>query len=199
MNANKNSAMGNTLSNVNKNSAMGNTLSNVNDTMTELNKNVNKANSTLSTLGTKIKNFGNSRENLDISWNTIGVITLLGLTYIIASSVGIGIFAKCDKFKGKKIQEDLNKLLIGTLGVAIAIPFTLSMTKLFSNETPVFMLVYAIMGIIGSSVALNWSVNCENDKKKSVTSIALSLTSFIVMLLTGIFLIAPIGKKLNVE
>lgn len=185
--------------NDNKNSAMGNAISNVNETMNQLNKNVNKANSTLSTLGTKIKNFGNSRENLDISWNTIGVITLLGLTYIVASSIGIGIFTKCDKFKGKKIQEDLNKLLIGTLGVAIAIPFTLSMTKLFSNETPVFMLVYAIMGIIGSSIALNWSVNCENDEKKSVTSIALSLTSFIVMLLTGIFLIAPIGNRVKVE
>jgi len=148
----------------------------------------------LSQMGNIAKNLGSSRETLDISWNTIGIITLLGLVYIIAASIGIGVFSKCEKFKGKTMQENLNKILVATLGIAIAIPFTLSMTKMFSNETPVFVLVYAIMGIIGTSIALNWTVNCDEAKSESTTTIGVSLASFIAMLMFGVYLIAPMGK-----
>jgi H+/Cl- antiporter ClcA len=97
------------------------------------------ANTKMSRLGNAVKNIGNTRETLDISWNTIGIITVLGLTYIVAASIGINTFSKCEKFKGKKLQENLNKILVATLGMAIAIPFTLTMTKMFSNEMPVFL------------------------------------------------------------
>jgi len=69
---------------------------------------------------------------------------------------------------------------------------------MFSNEMPVFVLIYAIMGIIGSSIALNWTVNCDGTKKESTTTIGVSLASFIAMLLFGVYLIAPMGKG-NVE
>jgi hypothetical protein len=49
--------------------------------------------------------------------------------------------------------------------MALAIPFTLTMTKMFSNEMPVFLLTYATMGVIGSSIALNWTVNCKEAEK----------------------------------
>jgi len=140
------------------------------------------------------KNIGNTRETLDISWNTIGIITILGLTYIVAASIGINTFSKCEKFKGKQLQENLNKILVATLGMALAIPFTLSMTKMFSNEMPVFLLTYAIMGVIGSAIALNWTVNCDEAEKQSTTTIGVSLASFIAMLMFGVFLIVPKGK-----
>jgi hypothetical protein len=148
-------------------------------------------------LGALAKNIGSSRETLDISWNTIGIITVLGLTYIVAASIGINTFSECEKFKGKQMQENLNKILVATLGMAIAIPFTLSMTKMFSNEMPVFLLTYAIMGVIGSSIALNWTVNCDEAKKQSTTTIGVSLASFIAMLMFGIFLIVP-KSKINI-
>jgi hypothetical protein len=151
-------------------------------------------NTKMSRLGNAVKNIGNTRETLDISWNTIGIITILGLTYIVAASIGINTFSKCEKFKGKKLQENLNKILVATLGMALAIPFTLSMTKMFSNEMPVFLLTYAIMGVIGSSIALNWTVNCEKAEKQSTTTIGVSLASFIAMLMFGVFLIVPKGK-----
>jgi len=158
---------------------------------------VNAANTTakkFSNLGVLAKNIGSSRETLDISWNTIGIITVLGLTYIVAASIGINTFSKCEKFKGKQMQENLNKILVATLGMAIAIPFTLTMTKMFSDEMPVFVLTYAIMGVIGSSIALNWTVNCDEAKKQSTTTIGVSLASFIAMLMFGIFLIVPKSK-----
>jgi H+/Cl- antiporter ClcA len=152
------------------------------------------ANTKMSRLGNAVKNIGNTRETLDISWNTIGIIAVLGLTYIVAASIGINTFSKCEKFKGKKLQENLNKILVATLGMAIAIPFTLSMTKMFSNEMPVFLLTYAIMGVIGSSIALNWTVNCKEAEKQSTTTIGVSLASFIAMLMFGVFLIVPKSK-----
>ena len=152
------------------------------------------ANNKISRLGNAVKNIGNTRETLDISWSTIGIITVLGLTYIVAASIGINTFSKCEKFKGKRLQENLNKILVATLGMAIAIPFTLSMTKMFSNEMPVFLLTYAIMGVIGSAIALNWTVNCDEAEKQSTTTIGVSLASFIAMLMFGVFLIVPKGK-----
>src|SRR6056300_158871 len=156
------------------------------------------ANNKISRLGNAVKNIANTRETLDISWSTIGIITVLGLTYIVAASIGINTFSKCEKFKGKRLQENLNKILVATLGIALAIPFTLSMTKMFSNEMPVFLMTYAIMGVIGTSIALNWTVNCEEAEKNTTTTIGVSLASFIATLMFGVFLIVPKGK-LNLE
>lgn len=151
-------------------------------------------NNKISRLGNAVKNFGSARETLDISWNTIGMITALGFIYMVAASTGIGTFSKCEKFKGKPMQENLNKVLVASLGIALAIPFTLSMTKMFSDEMPVFLLTYAIMGIIGASIALNWSVNCEDVDADVTPTIGVSLASFIAALMFGGYLIMPKGK-----
>ena len=139
-----------------------------------------------------------SRETLDISWSTIGIITIFAFIYMVAASVGINTFSKCEKFKGKQLQENLNKVLVATLGMALTIPFTLSMTKMFSNELPVFLLTYAIMGIIGTSITLNWNVNCEEAVKNNTTTIGASLASFIATLMFGVYLIVP-KSKLGLE
>lgn len=139
-----------------------------------------------------------SRETLDISWSTIGFITIFAFIYMVAASIGINTFSKCEKFKGKQLQENLNKVLVATLGIALAIPFTLSMTKMFSNELPVFLLTYAIMGIIGTSITLNWNVNCKEAVKNNTTTIGASLASFIATLMFGVYLIVP-KSKLGLE
>lgn len=180
------------------NSAMNNTASTagnlVNNVVTKTNKAANKVGNKFTQLGNIAKNIGSTRETLDISWTTIGIITLLGAIYMIAASVGIGTFAKCGTFKGKSLHENLNKVLVASLGIALAIPFTLTMTKMFSNEMPVFMMTYAIMGVIGTSIALNWTINCDEAERESMTTIAISLASFIATLLFGVFLIIPKGK-----
>jgi hypothetical protein len=142
----------------------------------------------------RLGNIGSTRETLNISWNTISIITILGFIYMMVASIGINTFSKCEKFRGKQLQENLNKVLVATLGMALAIPFTLSVTKMFSNEMPVFLLAYAITGVIGSSIALNWTVNCEEAERQSITTIGASLASFIAMLMFGVFLIVPKSK-----
>lgn len=183
---------------MNNNSAMNNAASTANNLV---NNAVSKTNRVASGVGKKFtqlgniaKNLGSTRETLDISWNTIGIITLLGAVYMVAASVGINTFTKCGKFKGKSLHENLNNVLVASLGIALAIPFTLTMTKMFSNEMPVFMMTYAIMGVIGASIALNWAVNCKDVDKNTTPTIGVSLASFIATLLFGVFLIIPKGK-----
>jgi hypothetical protein len=172
------------------NSAMNNTASTANNLANTAVSRTNK----IAQIGNIAKNLGSTRETLDISWNTIGIITLLGAVYMVAASVGISTFTKCEKFKGKSLHENLNNVLVASLGIALAIPFTLTMTKMFSNEMPVFMVTYAIMGVIGASIALNWAVNCKDVDKNITPTIGVSLASFIATLLFGVFLILPKGK-----
>ena len=179
---------------MNNNSAMNNTASTVNNLANTAVSKTNRAANKIAQIGNIAKNLGSTRETLDISWNTIGIITLLGAVYMVAASVGIGTFAKCGTFKGKSLHENLNKVLVASLGIALAIPFTLSMTKMFSNEMPIFMMTYAIMGVIGTSIALNWTINCDEAERESMTTIAISLASFIATLLFGVFLMLPKGK-----
>ena len=56
-------------------------------------------NNKISRLGNAVKNFRSARETLDISWNTIGMITVLGFIYMVAASTGIGTFSKCATIK----------------------------------------------------------------------------------------------------
>jgi hypothetical protein len=176
------------------NSAMNNTASTANNLANTAVSKTNRAANKIAQIGNIAKNLGSTRETLDISWNTIGIITLLGAVYMVAASVGISTFTKCEKFKGKSLHENLNNVLVASLGIALAIPFTLTMTKMFSNEMPVFMVTYAIMGVIGASIALNWAVNCKDVDKNITPTIGVSLASFIATLLFGVFLILPKGK-----
>ena len=182
----------------NVNAAVNNAVNAVNKAANVVNNSASTTNNTVtkkfSEISTIAKNIGGTRETLDISWNTIGIITLLGAVYMITASIGINTFSKCEKFKGKSLQENLNRVLIASLGIALAIPFTLSMAKMFSNEMPVFMLTYAIMGVIGASIAINWSVNCEGVDKNITPTIGVSLASSIATLLFGVYLIMPMGK-----
>ena len=71
---------------------------------------------------------------LDINWGTIGIILFLGFFDMVIASLGIDTFSKCDELKGKAVQENLNKWLIATLAIALAIPFTLFVTKVAGTK-----------------------------------------------------------------
>ena len=135
---------------------------------------------------------------LDINWGTIGIILFLGFFYMVIASIGIDTFSKCDELKGKAVQENLNKWLIATLAIALAIPFTLFVTKVAgSKKLGAFTLIYAIMGLIGSAAALNWVRNCKvtkDDKPKLIYS-GINVASFSCVLLISLFLFVKKNKK----
>jgi|TARA_R110000772_G_scaffold79853_1_gene170666 uncharacterized membrane protein YuzA (DUF378 family) len=134
---------------------------------------------------------------MDINWGTIGIILFLGFFYMVIASLGIDMYSKCDEMKGKTVQENLNKWLIATLAIAITIPFTLFVTKVAgSKKLGAFTLLYAIMGLIGSSAALNWARKCASAKKEKSKLIysGVNVASFACVLLVSVFLFVKKSK-----
>lgn len=133
--------------------------------------------------------------NISLNYGQIGIILLLSVLYLIIASIGIDMYSKCKELEGNKTHENLNKWIIATLAISITIPFTLILTKMSGSKlTPVLMIIFAIMGIIGSSTSLNWSMKCEgvdtDDKSKQIYS-GLNLGSFICLCLIAMFLMRP--------
>ena len=84
-----------------------------------------------------------------------------------------------------KTQENLNKWLIATLGIAIAMPFTLLMVRLTGSKlNAIMMLLFAIFGIVASSAVIHWNRKCETAESEKIYG-GINMAVFIVMLLGG--------------
>lgn len=138
----------------------------------------------------KARNISTGKLELEISWGTVGTVMLLAIIYIAVASMGISTFNKCDAMKGKTVQENLNKYLAATMTIGITIPFTLMLTKFAKNETALFMMIYGIMGLVGSAAALNWAVKCDNAKKEVKGFAGVGVASFTCTLLIALFLMS---------
>jgi hypothetical protein len=139
----------------------------------------------------RARDFASSTIAIEIKWSTVGMILFLGFFYMITSAIGMSVYSKCESMKGKPVQENLNKYLAATLTIGLTIPFTLLVMKLAKNQLATFMLVYSILGIVGSAAALNWTVRCNNAKKSEKTYSGLSTALFSVSLLAAIFMLRP--------
>ena len=133
--------------------------------------------------------------DLEVSYMTVLVLMVFGFVYMTVAAVGIDTYSKCESMKGKTVQENLNKYLAATLTIALTIPFTLLITKLFKNESQVFLMIYALMGIVGSAAALNWSVNCKDVDESVKVYSGVTLSSFICTLLISTFLMTTAAKS----
>jgi len=142
----------------------------------------------------RAKNISSGKVDIEVSWGTVGVIMALAIFYMIITAIGIDTFKKCEEMKGKTVQENLNKYLAATLTIALTIPFTLLLTKFAKNEAAVFMMIYAIMGLVGSAATLNWSVKCPNSKKEAKGFAGFGVASFSCTLLISLFLITRKAK-----
>lgn len=136
--------------------------------------------------------------SVTLNYGQIGVIFALAMSYLVVASLGIDMFTRCDELKGKKTQENLNKWLVATLAIAITIPFTLVLTKVAGSKlTGIMALLFAIMGIVGSSAVLHWSEKCAANKENESNKVygGLNMAVFLLMLLVALFLLRPKGKK----
>jgi len=109
--------------------------------------------------------------------------------------VGINKYSNCNKLEGKNVHENLNKWLIATLAISITIPFTLFITKMSKSKlTPILILIFAVMGIIGSATSLHWSMACQDDGSKynsmQVYS-GINVASFTCLCLISMFMLRP--------
>src|SRR5210317_213734 len=150
---------------------------------------------TASAMYNKARNVASGKIDLEVSMTTVMGILLLGLFYMVTSSIGMSIYSKCDAMKGQSVQDNLYKYLAATLTIGLTIPFTLLVTKFVKNEGAVFTLIYSIMGLVGSAAALNWTLKCENAKKTEKGYAGFSTGLFTCTLLLSIFLMRP--KKIS--
>ena len=141
----------------------------------------------------KAKNIASGKIDIEVSGATVMGIITLGFIYLIISSIGMGIYSKCEAMQGKPVQENLNKYLAATLTIGLTIPFTLLVTKFVKNEGAVFTLIYSVMGLVGSAAALNWAVRCENAKNSEKNFAGVTTAFFSITLLYSFFLLKPKG------
>jgi hypothetical protein len=139
----------------------------------------------------RAKKLASGTLQLEIKWGTVGLILVMGFLYMIISSIGMSVYSKCEAMKGKPVQENLNKYLAATLTIGLTIPFTLLVLKLVKKELAVFMLIYSIMGLVGSAAALNWAVKCENAKQSEKTYAGMSVALFSMTLLASAWMLRP--------
>jgi len=147
----------------------------------------------------RAKKLASGTLQLEIKWSTVGLILMMGFLYMIISSIGMSIFAKCEAMKGKPVQENLNKYLAATLTIGLTIPFTLLVLKLVKKELAVFMLIYSIMGLVGSAAALNWATKCDNAKKSEKTWAGMNVALFSMTLLASAWMLRPKKSVLKLD
>src|SRR6056300_1767348 len=146
---------------------------------------------TASAMYNKASNVASGKIDLEVSMTTVMGILLLGLFYMVTSSIGMSIYSKCDAMKGQSVQDNLYKYLAATLTIGLTIPFTLLVTKFVNNEGAAFALIYSIMGLVGSAAVLNWTMKCDNAKQSEKGFAGFSVFLFTSTLLISMFLMRP--------
>lgn len=139
-------------------------------------------------------NILNERIDIEISTLSVALITALGFVYMVVAALGIDIFSKSDKFKDSTMHENFNKYLAATLTIGLTMPATLILLKMVKSDGAAFSIVYAIMGIIGSAIVLNWTTNDTEKRESAQIFSGLTLASFICTLLIAVLLIS-VGSR----
>jgi hypothetical protein len=126
----------------------------------------------------------------EIGYPQVGLTVLLGIFFVAITALGIDKYNKCVGIQGSKKYQNLKAFMSHTMAIAITIPCILLLQKLVANEGGVFTIVYAIMGLTASSVAMNImnQPECKDNVKSSDKNFAIvSIISWIILLLAGSF------------
>ena len=127
---------------------------------------------------------------VSLTYGQIVLITMLAASYLVVASLGINMFSRCTELKGVKLQENLNKWIIATLAIAIAIPCTLFTVRMAGSKlTGLMMLLFAIFGIVASAGVLNWNSKCAAVEESEKIYGGMNMAVFIVMLIASFMLL----------
>jgi hypothetical protein len=126
----------------------------------------------------------------EIGYAQVGLTILLGIFFVAITALGIDKYNKCEGIQGSEKYQNLKMFMSHTMTIAITIPVILLLQKLVTNEGGVFTIVYAIMGLIASSIAVDImrQPECEDIVKASDKNFAkLSVGGWLILLLAGSF------------
>ena len=126
----------------------------------------------------------------EIGYPQVGLTILLGIFFVAITALGIDKYNKCEGIQDSKKYQNLKMFMSHTMAIAITIPVILLLQKFVTNEGGVFTIIYAIMGLTASAIAMNIMLQpeCEDTVKKSDKNFAImSLVGWIILLLAGSF------------
>ena len=126
----------------------------------------------------------------EIGFAQVGLTILLGIFFVAITALGIDKYNKCEGIQDSEKYANLKMFMSHTMTVAITIPIVLLLMKFVNNEGGVFTMVYAIMGITASAIAMDVmrQPECEASVKDSDKNFAIvSIVAWILLLLAGSF------------
>lgn len=144
------------------------------------------------------KKIASGKATLEMSYGAIGLVCLMAFAYMVISSIGVDTYLKCDTVKGQKTYDNLYKFLSHTLTIAITIPFTLFLGRMFKSDLGLWMTFFGLMGVVGASMVVSLTNKCKNSKKSNRQFSYFALPMFILSLLIGGFMITKKPKIMPV-
>ena len=126
----------------------------------------------------------------EIGYAQVGLTILLGIFFVAITALGIDKYNKCEGIKDSEKYQNLKMLMSHTMTIAITIPIVLLLMKFVNNEGGVFTIVYSIMGLTASAIAVDImrQPECKDTVKTSDMNFAkLSVGGWLVLLLAGSF------------
>ena len=121
------------------------------------------------------------------SFVPILISVVLCILYVAIASSGIRIFNKCNEIKDEQKWQNMHMLLTNTLIVSIVIPGVLLTQFLSSgNVAGAMIILYGLMGLIGSSVAYSIAKeskceNVTNTSEKNFLMISVAGSLFVLL------------------
>jgi hypothetical protein len=140
------------------------------------------------------KRIASGKATLEMSYGAIGMVCMLAFAYMVITSIGIDTYRKCDNKPKKSAYE----FLTHTLAIALAIPFTLFLGRMFKSDLGLWMTFFGLMGLIGASITVHINNKCKNAKKSNRQFSYFALPMFIMSLLVGGFMITKKPKVMPV-
>ena len=137
-----------------------------------------------------VNNLKSGAIETEFGYPQVGLIILLGIFYIAVTALGIDKYNKCEGIQDSEKYQNLKMFMSHTMTIAITIPLVLLLVKFVKNEGGVFTIVYAIMGLTSSAIAMDImrQPECEDTVKSSDKNFAIvSIIGWIILLLAGSF------------
>lgn len=140
------------------------------------------------------KKIASGKATLEMSYGAIGMVCMMAFAYMVISSIGVDTYLKCDTVKGQKTYDNLYKFLSHTLTIALTIPFTLALGRMFKSDLGLWMTFFGLMGVVGASMVVHLTNKCTNSKKSNRQFSYFALPMFIMSLLAGFYLLSKKPK-----
>lgn len=140
---------------------------------------------------------GSVGQNMEMSYGTLMMITVMGVFYIATTAIGIQTFNKCSSIQNSQKWKNLKMFLAHTMTMAITMIFTLVMTKVIKSELAAFGVLFGVVGLIASAMSFSMIKECKSTSDKSARNFAIvGMVGYPLMMIGSMYMMAKSRGKL---